>query len=244
MIDEDEPRPKKRLLQASKPTIRRWVAFKMRKSGYELGRAVVRQKLRWTERKSTAALEQAFDTFKTFAIKTEHGRLQSSHLLNKMGLYLLIAARDIQAAKRDALTHPDEWTRRLHARLILLTIIEWNMDAVAGQKLKAALDTMKIQDELQREMAAALRRLRKIKERVGKDYTFVRNVAIAHRDPDVLAQYRAIRDLDTDKLYEITAEFFRAVEQFVAAHIKLMHASSSIASVLAQWTEHEKNGGG
>jgi nucleotide-binding universal stress UspA family protein len=160
-----------------------------------------------------------------------------------MGLYLLIAAKDIQAAKRDALTHPDEWTRRLHARLILLTVIEWDMDAVTGRALKKALDTMKIPDELQREMTAALRRLRKIRERIEKDYTFVRNVAIAHRDPDVLAQYRAIRDLDTDKLYEITAEFFQAVDQFIVAHTKLLNASSTMASVLAQWAEYEKNGG-
>ncbi len=107
---------------------------------------------------------------------------------------------------------------------------------------KKALDTMKIPDELQREMTTALRRLRKTREHIERDYKFVRNATIAHRDPDVLAQYRAIRDLDTDKLYGITAEFFQAVDQFVIAHTKVLTTSATMASVLAQWAEHEKGG--
>jgi hypothetical protein len=41
----------------------------------------------------------------------------------------------IQAIKIDALTHPDEWTRKLQARVILLTIYEWDADEVSGRAL-------------------------------------------------------------------------------------------------------------
>jgi hypothetical protein len=52
----------------------------------------------------------------------------------------LIADRDIQAVKTDTLTHPDEWTRKLNPRNILLTIHEWDADKVCGRELMNAMD--------------------------------------------------------------------------------------------------------
>ena len=113
------------------------------------------------------------------------------------------------------------------------------MDGLTGKALKRAYEAMAIPQDLQQEMSAALRTLRKIRERITKDYSEIRNIAIAHRDADVLRQYRAIRDLDTDKVYTLVGEFFQAVELFMAAHGKILTASSTMQSILRQWSDWE-----
>lgn len=240
MDEDDEPKSKRRLHEASQTAQRRWWLWKMRRAGLRAGRAIARVRIRWSDRGRAKALTETFETIKTLTIKSEHGKFQSTHVLNKMALYLLIAARDVQVAKLDALTHPDEWTRHLHARVILITVYEWDMGGVTGRALAEAMDTMKIPEDLQRSLTIALRRLRKIREKVTKEFSIVRNSTIGHRDADVLAQYRAIRDLDTDTMYELIAEFFSAVGQFISAHTQVYHASSSVQSLLGQWTDWEK----
>lgn len=178
---------------------------------------------------------------KYYAIKNESGRFRGTSTMFNIGLYLLIAHRDIQAVKIDALTHPNEWNRKLSARIILLTIYEWDADKVTGRTLKDALDSMMIPDELKSETIAVLRRLRLVQRKVTKKFTFVRNATIGHRDPDALAQYRAIRDLNIGEVMEIAVEFFAAVEQFVTALTKIMQTGNSLQSYLRQWFESEKN---
>jgi hypothetical protein len=155
--------------------------------------------MRWRlprlERERKRALEAAFETAKFYTIRNERGPFPAITLLFNVSLYLLLAARDIQALKIDALTHPDEWTRKLHARIILLTIYEWDADRVTGRSLKDALDTIQASDALRVQTTDALRALRLVQRKVAREYSFVRNTAIGHRDPNALTQYRAIRDL-------------------------------------------------
>jgi hypothetical protein len=71
-----------------------------------------------------------------WTIRNEHGRFRGVSTLFNIGLYLLIAHKDIQAIKIDALTHPDEWTRKLLARIILLTIFEWDAEKFPAENSK------------------------------------------------------------------------------------------------------------
>jgi hypothetical protein len=188
------------------------------------------------ERKRRKALEQAFETLKHFAHTHESGKMKGVSTLFNIGLYLLIADRDIQAAKIDALTHPDEWSRKLHARIILLTIYEWDADKVSGRALRNGMDQMLIPDELKHEVSASLRRLRKIQEKATTKFTSVRNAAIAHRDPDALIQYRAIRDLDVQKVMGVAIEFFDEVGTFISVLTRLMVGGNTLPSYLRQWS--------
>jgi hypothetical protein len=230
---------KRRLLDAPKPVIERWMRIKGIKWGHAIARAYMRWKLPRTERERRKALEEAFETFKHYAIKNENGMLRASSTLFNIGLYLLIADRDIQAVKIDALTHPDEWTRKLHARIILLTIYEWDADKVSGRTLKDALNTMLISEELKSRAIEVLRNLRLIQRKVTKNFSFVRNATIGHRDPNALAQYRAIRDLRVEEVMAIAVEFFAAVEQFVVLLTQIMLAGNTMQSFLRQWMESE-----
>jgi hypothetical protein len=200
----------------------------------------MRWKLPRAERKRREALERAFETTKHWAIKTEHGKMSGVSTLLNVGFYLLIALRDIQTVKIDALTHPDEWSRKLNARVILLTIYEWDADEVSGRSLQEALDLMLISDDLRREAIASLRMLRKIQERAKKKFSFIRNAAIAHRDPNALVQYRAIRDLNVQDVWDIAAEFFAEVENFMSVLTRLMTAGNTLPSYLRQWSASTK----
>jgi hypothetical protein len=233
---------KRRLGNLSKPAIERWWRFKTRKLTGRLVRAYMRRKLLYTERKRRIALEAAFETTKYYAIKNENGKFKGLSTLYNIALYLLIADRDIQAIKIDTLTHPDEWTRKLGARIILLTIYEWDADKVTGRQLRDALELMLIPEELRREAIESLRALRIVQRKANKQFSFIRNTAIGHRDPNALVQYRAIRDLRVDEVMAIGIEFFTEANRFTNVLMRLMSAGNTLPSFLRQWSASTKNG--
>lgn len=235
---------KRRLGAQPKPVVQRWWRLKSLKLAHKVARAYMRWKLPWKERKRRAALKSAFETTKYWAIKNENGKFQGFSTLYNIALYLLIADRDIQALKIDALTHPDEWTRKLSARVILLTIYEWDADKVTGRQLKYAMDLMLIPENLKREAIELLRELRVVQRKANKKFSLIRNAAIAHRDPNALVQYRAIRDLKVNEVMEIGVEFFVAAEKLINLLTRLMYAGSTLPSYLRQWSiaASEKSG--
>ncbi|HEX3936880.1 MAG TPA: hypothetical protein VHX43_05180 [Xanthobacteraceae bacterium] len=232
---------KRRLKAVPKLALKRWWRLKSRKLAERLVRAYMRRKLPYMERKRRRALKAAFETAKNYAIKNENGKFKGLSTLYNIALYLLIADRDIQAVKIDTLTHPDEWTRKLGARIILLTIYEWDADKVTGRQLKDALELMLIPEELKREAIESLRALRVIQRKANKQFSFVRNTVIGHRDPNALVQYRAIRDLKVEEVMMIGMEFFTEANKFINVLTRVMLAGNSMPSFLSQWSASTKN---
>jgi hypothetical protein len=239
-MDVRSMKAKRRLGDFPKPVIQRWWRLKSRKLAGRLVRAYMRWKLPHTERAQRAALDSAFETIKYYAIKNENGKFKGLSTLYNIALYLLIANRDIQAVKIDTLTHSDEWTRKLNARIILLTIYEWDADKVCGQELRTALDLMLIPEPLRREAVEALRALRLVQRKANNRFSLVRNAAIAHRDPNALVQYRAIRDLKVEEVIAIGVEFYAAVEKFISVITRLMRAGNTLPSYVRQWSAAEQ----
>ncbi|MDH2340992.1 hypothetical protein [Bradyrhizobium sp. SSUT77] len=240
MKSPNEQKRKRRLSDVPKPVRERWMHIKGLRWAKAIARAYMRWRLPIAERRRRKALIKTFQTVKHYAIKSENGRFRGSSILFNIGLYLLIADRDIQAIKLEALTHPDEWTRKLSARIILITIYEWDADKVSGRAFKEALDIMGIPDDLKARAIEALRTLRLVQRKVTKHFSFLRNATIGHRDADALAQYRAIRNLRVEDVMAIAVEFFAATEEFVDVLTQIMLASSSFHSYLRQWMESEK----
>lgn len=201
-------------------------------------RAIARRYMRWKlpqqQRKQRIELDKAFEAARHFAAHFEHSRYPALSTLFNIGLYFLIAEKDIQAVKIDALTHPDEWTRKLQARIILLTIYEWDADKVSGKALRDALDLVGASEELRTEATNALRALRLVQKAARAQFSFIRNVAIAHRDPDALAQYRAIRALDIEAVIKIAAEFYVGINLYLVAMTKILNATRALDVILRQ----------
>ncbi|WP_445371255.1 hypothetical protein ACH518_19210 [Methylomonas sp. HW2-6] len=166
--------------------------------------------------------------------------MQASATLLNIALYFLIANRDIQAVKIDALTHPDAWKRSLCARVILLTIHELDMDKVAGIKLREALTDSGVSEESKRLATQALRSVRAVQQKAQKQFAFHRNATIAHRDPDALLQYRAITELDVMVTLQIASEFFEGSQLFISALPDLMLSVGSMPGILRQFAAQAK----
>lgn len=83
----------------------------------------------------------------------------------------------------------------------------------------------------------ALRVLREVQRKVTKQFSFVRNAAIAHRDPDALSQFRAIRDLEVAKVANVAVEFYKGVSLFMGVLTRLMNESGTLPALLRQWVQ-------
>jgi hypothetical protein len=221
------PTTRRKLLDQPQEVIRRWIRIKMIGKAAVLARAYMRLRLRLKERKRWKALQGAFNAIKDQAIKCEHKRYEALRTIFNIALYILLIERDIQSLKIDALTHPDEWTRKLCARLILLAIYEWDIDKVSGVALRDALMTIRVAEEVKTEAVEALRAVRAVQGKAKKKFSALRHATIAHRDPDALAQYRAIRNLRTEEVLATAAEFYAGAERFIAVVPRMMHESSS-----------------
>jgi hypothetical protein len=206
-----------------------------------LARALMRWWLPIKERKRTAALKSAFNVIRDEAVKSKARGFAASAVILNIALYFLIAERDIQCLKIEALTHPDEWKRKLCARVILLTIYEWDMDKVSGSSLRNALDSIGASEHARRETIEALRLVRTVQKKARKEFGYIRNSAIAHRDADAVAQYNAINDLKTEEVFRIAVEFYNGAERFIALMPELILESGSTVALLRQWFQKSHN---
>lgn len=168
------------------------------------------------------------------AAKSRRYKFESSAALFNLALFFLIADRDIQAVKIDALTHPDPWKRQLCARIILLTIHELDMDKVAGGKLRAALANAGVSEEAKRQATQALRSIRSSQQKAQKQFVILRNATIAHRDPDALLQYRSITQIDEIEVLRIASDFYDGTRLFLDVLPNLVLQAGAWSGLLNQ----------
>lgn len=222
-----------RVLEVRKEVLERYYRIKFRVHGENLGRFYSRITLPIKERKKLNALRAALATYRREAERAEKGDNECVKLLMNMGLYYLIAEMDIQTLKIEALTHPDEWRRKLLLRVILLTIYEWDMGKVGGKELKPLLERSRVDKELQDELFGALRALRKAQKKAASLLHHERNSIIAHRDSDALSQMRTIEKLDAKKVFEAAEEFYESAHMYMAAFPKVLMQASSMQGLFS-----------
>lgn len=225
---------RKKLLESAPRVIERYIRLRMRKSGQRFARYVMRRVLPFKEREKDAAIANTLAEFAKQTAKSRRLGFQSSATLLNLGLFFLIAERDIQAVKVDALTHPDPWRRALSARIILLTIHELDLDKAAGGKLRAALENAGVPEDARRQATHALRLVRAAQQRAQKEFAFLRNATIAHRDADALLQYRSITQINELEVIRAASEFYDATHLFLQVLPKLLLQASTLPGLLNQ----------
>lgn len=231
-------RPSRKLLQQppelvqryTRLAVRRW----MRPKALALARRLSRPRLQWSERDRRRALVSALETM---AIETARARrlgFEANSVVLNLGLFFLTAERDIQAVKIDALTHPDAWTRGLAARVMLLTIHELDIDKVAGNKFRQALDDCDASESLREEVKEAMRSIRKAQARAQRQFAYLRNSTIAHRDADALRQYRDIIEIDGLEVTKTAVEFYAGTTKFIEMIPRLITQMSTWQGLTGQ----------
>jgi len=234
---------KRKLLDQPQHVINRWFAIKAiricRPYIEWMLRVYLRVRLTFQERKCSKDLEAAFETtlkeFKKLS-STEFEELKVFFILS---FFFLIAERDIQAVKIDALSHPDKWKRNISLRIILLVIYEWDMAKVApANKLNESYEAAGISQDSRDEMTVAFRKINKAHSKAKKLLARARHSTIAHRDANALLQYEIISKLDTQETLKIAASFYEGADLFIQALPKLMLEAGSFPSLLKQYGKH------
>lgn len=234
-------RPKHRLLAKRKEVVERYFRFKIARTGREVGRSIGRMRARRSllrsEKIRQKALAKTLKIFATEAARAKRLGLASSWKVLNLGLFFLIAERDIQSVKVDALTHPDSWRRSLAARVMLLTIHELDFDKVAGREFNDIVAKRRLPADLAISVRDAMRGIRKAQAKVKVQFAHLRHSTIAHRDADALAQYRDIVQLDELEVAQAAVEFYAAVASFSDMLPRLMSYLGSMQNVLTQMIE-------
>lgn len=228
----------RKLLQQRKELVERYVRLAVHKwmsrKSIALARRLSRPRLQWSERKRKKALVSALKTVALGAARARRLGFEASAAILNLGLFFLIAERDIQAVKVDALTHPDSWTRGLAARVMLLTIHELDIDKVAGNKLRQALNDGSTPEDMRQEATEAMRAIRRAQSRAQRQFAHLRNSTIAHRDPDALRQYRDIVEVDGLEITKIAADFYLGTDKFIAIIPRLLEHLSTWDGMIGQ----------
>lgn len=231
-------RPHRKLLQQRKELVQRYVRLAVLRKALRIGRDfarwISRPRLRWNERKRKKVLISALHTVAVEANRSRRSGLEATTVVLNIALFFLIAERDIQAVKIDALTHPDPWQRSLAARVMLLTIHELDMDKVAGRRLTSALNDGKVPSELRDEVTEAMRAIRKSQANAQRKFAYLRNSTIAHRDPDAIRQYRDITEIDGLEVVQIAAEFYSGTSMFMDVLPSLLAHLGTTSGIISQ----------
>lgn len=214
--------------------IRRWMYRKAISLGRRFARRVSRPRLQWSERKRRKALLSALHVTAVEAAKARRLGFRATETVLNLGLFFLIAERDIQAVKVDALTHPDQWRRSLSARVMLLTIHELDLDKVAGNTLRQVLEATDVPQDLRVQVAEAMRSIRKSQERARRRFAYLRNSTIAHRDPDAIRQYRDITEIEGLDVVQIAAEFYEGTHKFMEVLPALLGYLGTMPALIKQ----------
>ena len=229
---------KNKLSEYPKEVIQRWIRLKISKKIKYFVLVFMRPFLLYKHQKNRQVLDKTFDVIKDQAIKLERTNYTSSKIIFNIALYFLLAQKDIQAVKIDALTHPNPWKRNLSLRIMLLTVYEWDMDKVAGKNIRNALDEIGASEELKTKTYQSFRLIRNAQKKAKKNFSFLRNATIAHRDSDALLQYRSIRNLDEKVVLQLCVEFYKGVDMFIDLVPLLMTESGSLQGLWKQLTNH------
>lgn len=213
------PPPRRKLLEQHPKLVERYMRLaifrKTKLITLSWARCISRPRLQWNDRKRNRVLAATLRTVAIEAARARRLNFEANTSVLNLGLYFLIAERDIQAVKIDALTHPDAWQRGIASRVMLLTIHELDLDKVGGNKLRQALDDSNAPEELRQMVTEAMRTIRKAQARAQRQFAYLRNSTIAHRDPDAIRQYRDIVAIDGYEVTKIAAEFYEGTEKFM-----------------------------
>ena len=232
---------KRKLFEQPQLVVNRWFrmkAIRITRSYVEgFFRVYLRLKLRLQERERASALKTTFDVILRECRKSQNSKYEATKVFYNIALFFLLAERDMQAMKIDALSHPDEWKRNLSLRVMLLVMHEWDMSKVApAKKMREVYEKAGISQNLRDEMTQALRKVNKAQVKAKKLLSNARHSTIAHRESNAMLQYNTITGIKLNETLDICQSFYEAVDLFNKVLPKLIIEAGSPASLIKQYS--------
>ncbi|MBN2606132.1 MAG: hypothetical protein JXR47_02225 [Thiotrichales bacterium] len=179
-----------------------------------------------------AAIDKTVISYK----KVNKKLFPATQQLFNIGLFFLLAERDVQALKADAFAHPNETKRNIALRSLLLTIYEWDMGKVTGRKMNFIYESTGLSSSTRDQVVTALRDLKNARKTIEKELSEARHNTIAHREANALQQYEIMSELNIMKFSATLTTFYKASDMLLKSLIKAMHEIGTMESLFYQVT--------
>lgn len=160
--------------------------------------------------------------------------------LFNIGLYVLLAERDIQALKADAFAHPNEAKRNIALRALLLTIYELDIGKVAGRKMQFVYESTGMSEDVKSMLVRSLKSFNKARKVIKDEVSEARHNTIAHREANALRQYEIISELRIMAFSRSLTDFYKATDQLLKSLVAAMLEVGTMKSMLHQATYTKK----
>jgi len=151
-----------------------------------------------------------------------------------IGLYFLLAERDIQAVKADAFAHSNETKRNIALRTLLLTVYEWDMGKVTGRHMNFIYETTNLSEASKKAVVDALKDLKKAHKIIKNQFSETRHNTIAHREPNAMRQYEIITELDVKVFAPALSDFYEMSGKLLKALVVAMTEIGLMESLFHQ----------
>lgn len=233
-----------RFLDKERATQERWFRMKLHQ---KFGRQVksvflfrIHRRLGKEFRIKEKAINAAIETIVKQYRNTNEELFPATKKFFNIGLYFLLAERDIQALKADAFAHPNETKRNIALRALLLTVYEWDMGKVTGRRMNFIYETTGLSEKNKKAVVDSLKELKKARKQVEKKLSETRHNTIAHRDADAMRQYQIISDLEVMGFAPVLTEFYAASDKLLKAMISALYEIGTMESLFHQIVNREQ----
>jgi hypothetical protein len=235
----------KRFLEKDRTVQERFFRLKFQKNfGYKLKNILLwrlHRKLNKEFLFFEKSINKAIETTVFEYRKIDESMFPASKPFFNIGLFFLLAARDVQALKADAFAHPNKTKRNVALRALLLTIYEWDMGKVTGRKMHFIYETTGLSDASKNGIVLALKELKKARKDVESQFSEARHNAIAHREANALRQHEIISDLEIMQFKVVLKKFFNASDLLLSS---LVPAMLEIGSTKSHFNQLAKENAG
>jgi len=187
-----------------------------------------RIRFRWRNRGRLKVLDSLAKTLRTRCDESARSNWVHYRQLYNVGLFVVLADRDIFGFNESMFFARSEWHRQFHARGLAVLLYELSEDLpqLLGKEYREALKELGIGEIWFKELNAIGKKLSTFRNK-NKDFLYeVRNYVGAHRHQDAVMQLDAMMKIDTLDIYKIAVELNEPINELVSFYgllLKYMH---------------------
>jgi hypothetical protein len=164
-----------------------------------------------------SALERNLDAVARARSVAEQNNLEVVVFILNVGQFAAIFNYDLSILRQELLSTESEWRKRLYARLLALTVVEFFEDIgeLSGKVYRNEIALLGDQVASIDRLKPVLKQLSQLRAKHEKDLRLIRNIAIGHRDKNAKAQIELINKLDIIGLQDLALDITDWLTSFI-----------------------------
>lgn len=180
------------------------------------------------------ALEENLEVSIKARVTAEQKNLEDIVFIININQFVIIFAYDLSVLMPDLLITEAGWRRKLHARLLALSISEFFEDIteLLGKNFRNKVELLGDKLISFDRLNAIMKQLNQLRLKHEKDLRSIRNIAIGHRDKDAKTQLDLINNLDVEGLQFLAKD----VMEWLKSIIKFL---TGVINKIAQESENK-----